>query len=91
MSEVIRCKVKEAEGLLMEELKFINSLSISCDDENLIDSVHDDYGNLLPMSDLISLVKLNEGLNFSYKGKVMDIQKSLDNVDYLKEVIRIFA
>jgi hypothetical protein len=68
-------KVRNARKREAKEKEFLSSLSVQCDDEDKIDLVHDDEGNLLKTGELVKVVSGNSNaMRFVRNGLAVDIE-----------------
>lgn len=69
-------KVRNARKRLEKEESFLSSLGVQCDDEDKIDLVHDNDGNLLRPSELYRVVSGHSNvMRYVLKGQIVETSR----------------
>ena len=95
MNGIGSSKVRNAKKRMNKEHKFLGTLSVQCDEESGIDLVHDDSGNLLPITQLVKVVSGQSHIMRFVRDGVMvelaDVRASLDVIASCKETVKRFT
>jgi len=82
MNKVGSSKVRAARKRMEQEHKFLGTLSVQCDEDDKIDLIHDDEGNLLPTDQLVKVVSgQSHIMRFVRNGltiEIEDVKKALE-------------